>query len=101
MVCDKSQYHGARDYAILLCLLDSGIRASELCALDLIDVDVIKGDMLIRNGKGGKPRLVVIGKRACKALSLYLQFRHDNDPALWVSDDGCRLTYWGLNLFLK
>lgn len=100
-VCDKSQYHGARDYAIFLCLLDTGIRASEFCALNVNDVDVISGDVLIRNGKGGKPRLVVIGKRARKALRLYLRFRHDDDPALWVSDDGCRLTYWGLNLILK
>ncbi len=99
--CDNMTFHGVRDYAILLFLLDTGIRASELTALDLDDVDPIGGDVAIRHGKGGKPRMVVIGKRTRKAVRAYLKFRSDTEYAMWVTDEGNRLTYWGLNLILK
>jgi len=100
-VCDASQFHGARDYAVLLFLLDTGIRASELISLDLDDVDPIGGDVVIRKGKGGKPRIVLIGKRTRKAVRQYLRFRSDDEDAAWVTENGDRLTYWGLNLILK
>ena len=99
--CDNITFHGARDYAILLFLLDTGIRASELIALDLEDVDPIGGDVMIRKGKGGKPRIVLIGKRTRKAVRQYLRFRSDDENAAWVTENGDRLTYWGLNLILK
>ena len=99
--CDLTEFYGARDYAIFLFLLDTGIRASELTALDIDDVDAILGDVNIRHGKGGKPRMVVIGKRTRKAVRSYLKFRNDTEYAMWVTDDGDRLTYWGLNLILK
>lgn len=100
-VCDSATFHGARDTAIIYFLLDSGLRAAELCALDIDDVDPIVGDVLVRNGKGGKPRTVMVGKRTRKAVRTYLRFRNDNEDALWVTEDGDRLTYWGLNLILK
>lgn len=72
-----------------------------LCALDIDDVDAIQGDVLIRNGKGGKPRMVIIGKRTRKALRFYLRFRIDDNDAMWVTDEGNRLSYFTLNLILK
>ncbi|MGI6249898.1 MAG: tyrosine-type recombinase/integrase [Anaerolineaceae bacterium] len=99
--CDTSTFHGARDAAILLFLLDTGVRAFELCALDVDDVDAVSGDVIIRSGKGGKPRMVVAGRRTRKALRTYLRMRDDDEPAMWVDDSGNRLTYWGVNLILK
>ena len=99
--CDVTEFYGARDYAIFLFLLDTGIRASELTALDIDDVDAILGDVNIRHGKGGKPRMVVIGKRTRKAVRSYLKFRNDTEYALWVTNEGTRLTYWGLVMILK
>lgn len=100
-VCDTTTFYGARDYAIFLFLLDTGIRASELLALDLDDVDAILGDVNIRHGKGDKPRMVVIGKRTRKAVRSYLKFRNDTEYALWITDEGTRLTYWGLVMIVK
>lgn len=57
-----------RDRAIVLVLLDSGIRASELCALKVKDYDSARGRIHVRHGKGDKARVVVIGVRAQKAL---------------------------------
>lgn len=53
-----------RDRAILLFLLDTGVRASEFLAINLSDVNQVLGDILIRKGKGNKPRTVYIGKQS-------------------------------------
>lgn len=63
---------GARDRAILEVLYASGLRVSELCQLSIEDVD----DHYIRiKGKGGKERMVPIGKKAIMAIDRYLNFR--------------------------
>ena len=101
-VCDASSFCGARDHAIILFLLDTGLRASELCSLDVDDLDVVGGSVLVRSGKGGKPRIALIGKRTRKAVRSYLLLRPEVlTDALWLTDDGDRLSYWSLNLMLK
>lgn len=92
-----NDFHGARDRAILLALLDTGARASELCSMNLSDYNQITGEILIRQGKGRKTRTVYLGKKSRKALRCYLKFRHDNSFALLVSKNGERISYWGLN----
>lgn len=62
----------ARNYAIVVLLLDSKIRNSELLGLTLEDVDFSRGEILIRRGKGGKVRCVSISEIAVTALKLYL-----------------------------
>ncbi|MCB9150215.1 MAG: tyrosine-type recombinase/integrase [Caldilineaceae bacterium] len=64
-----------RDKAILLVLLDTGIRASELCNLMLYDYDDQRGRLHIQHGKGDKPRAVYLGDRARKAIWRYLAER--------------------------
>jgi integrase/recombinase XerD len=54
--CERGKFTGERDRAILLFLLDTGVRAGELLALDKIDVDILTGDALIRKSKSRKPR---------------------------------------------
>lgn len=69
---DQTHRKGARDLGILEVLYASGLRVSELCGLTLGDVD----DEYIRiRGKGGKERLVPIGRKAIKAIDRYLHFR--------------------------
>jgi integrase/recombinase XerD len=58
---------GNRDKPILLILLDTGLRASELCALRIGDVDMKTSKIIIRPGvegkaKGRKSRSVFLGK---------------------------------------
>lgn len=64
-----------RDRALILILVDSGIRASELCALRVGDYDHKIGRLLIRHGKGDKSRAVYLGFTARAALWRYLQAR--------------------------
>jgi len=95
--CHKGEFYGDRDKAILLALLDTGARASEFCNINLDDINQITGEILIRQGKGHKPRFVYLGQKARKAVRIYLRHRQDNNPALWTTHEGERLTYWGLN----
>ncbi len=71
-----------RDVAMLLTLLDTGIRASELCALKVEDVDLKLGKVEIKHGvlggaKGSKGRTVYLGKGSRRALWRYLAGRED------------------------
>ena len=63
---------GKRDRAILESLYGAGMRISELVNLDLDDVDLDEGTVLIRSGKGGKSRRVPIGRAARAALGDYV-----------------------------
>lgn len=99
--CQRDKFTGARDYAALLALMDTGARASEFCAMDLGDFNSVTGAILVRAGKGGKPRMTYLGKKSRQSLRAYLKHRKDNNPALWVTDDGERLTYWGLREILR
>ena len=64
----------ARDRALLELLYATGLRVSELVALDLADVD-LPSRQLRTLGKGKKERIVPFGEKAAKALREYLQGR--------------------------
>ena len=88
-VCDRRTLVGARDRAIVITLLDSGLRASELCGLTLADMD---GEFLRVNGKGDKERLVPLGREARRAIMAYLRKRPDDGPPwLFLSRKGVAL----------
>ncbi len=61
-----------RDHAILELLYGSGIRVSELCGLDIDDLDLDRGTARVL-GKGAKERIVPYGTPARDALSAYLR----------------------------
>ena len=84
-ICERGKFIGDRDLAILLCLLDTGARANELLNIDLDDLNQASGTILIRKGKGGKPREVYLGKQSRKMLRKYLKNRIDDCHALWVT----------------
>ena len=94
-----------RDRAIVLLLLDTGIRASELCALQWEDFDAATGHIAVRRGKGGKPRTVRVEKATTRALLRYRLERVDLEPdapllAVGTGDDARPLTRRGLALLL-
>jgi integrase/recombinase XerD len=98
-ICKKGTFIGDRDTSILLCLLDTGARANEFLDINIEDVNQTCGDILIRHGKGHKPRIVYIGKQSRRALRKYLKHREDHNPALWVTHpryDLERIRYDGL-----
>lgn len=97
--CDKS-ITGMRDRAIFLALLDTGMRAGELLELDLDDIDLTTGATTIRHSKSRKPRTVYFSQPSRRALRAYLKMRSDDNAALWVTEPGTRLGYWGLRTLL-
>lgn len=70
-----------RDRAIILTLLDSGLRASELCDLTIADYDQKRGRLHVRHGKGDKQRMVFLGMRSQKALWRFLADSTQRVPA--------------------
>lgn len=87
---------GKRDRAIMLTLLDSGLRANELLSTKLADYDQLIGQIFVAKGKGRKPRTVFLGEKSRRAVRQYLKLRHDSCPFLWITDSGEKLSYWGL-----
>ncbi len=64
-----------RDRAILVTLVDTGVRSSELCNLKVGDFDVTRDQLRIRQGKGAKDRFVYVGQASRKAIWKYLSTR--------------------------
>jgi len=99
--CKGQNIFSLRDKAIFLCLLDTGARAQEFCNINLADLDLDTGSIVIRMGKGRKPRTVFIGKKSKKAVRAYLRERKDKCPVLFASQTDERLTYDGLAQILE
>ena len=95
-----------RDLAMLDLLYATGMRVSELTALDLEDVDVSDGYVRCF-GKGGKERIVPIHRGAVELLKSYIQEARPvlagskTPTALFLNRRGNRLTRQGFWLILK
>jgi integrase/recombinase XerD len=75
---------GLRDRAILETFYSTGIRRMELVHLRRYDVDVDRGTLLVRQGKGHRDRMVPIGERALQWIDKYFS---DARPHLVVEPD--------------
>lgn len=80
---DVRTLRGLRDKAILETLFSTGLRISELCALNRY-INLERGEVSVR-GKGDKIRLVFFSPRAATAINDYLAKREDAEEALFVS----------------
>jgi len=72
-----------RDRAIILTIFSTGLRVSELTALDIKNVNLDTQEFAIL-GKGRKVRVVYLTEWACDALRAYLAKRTDHFPALFL-----------------
>ncbi|MPZ60226.1 MAG: tyrosine-type recombinase/integrase [Propionibacteriales bacterium] len=86
--CDAT-FLGLRDAAIIRLMLATGLRRTEVCMLDVDDIDISHGEAAVL-GKGGKRRVVAFGgSRLPLALSRYVRARRRHlgaaDPALFLS----------------
>ena len=95
---------GVRDRAMLELLYAAGLRVSELCQLELSDLNLELGVLRV-TGKGGRQRLVPVGKSALAAVHEYLEtarpglLRGRGSRYLFVTSRGGRLTrqaFWKL-----
>jgi len=51
---DRTKFTGLRDYTLMLVLLDTGVRLSELVDIKLVDIRMPENEIIITHGKGGK-----------------------------------------------
>ncbi len=91
----------ARDKAIILFMIDTGLRRAELCNLNWGDVNLNSGTIIVRRGKGKKARSVGIGNKTRRTLLAYGRHykREDNDP-VFTTYSGKRLSPEGLRSFI-
>lgn len=68
----QSGENWARNYAIVVLLLDGKIRNGELLDMKLSDIDFEYGEVVIRRGKGNKYRVVTLNDVSLSAIMLYL-----------------------------
>ena len=90
---------GARDRAIMETLYSTGIRVSELVALNMDDIDFL-GEVIHVRGKGKKERITPIGTSALQTIQHYMEFRNKraqnnsnfDTKVLFVNKHGRRLS---------
>lgn len=95
---DAKTLKGLRSRAIFETMYSTGIRVSELAGLNVFDVDLNKRTVKVK-GKGGKERIVPIGKKAINSIKNYLEkieeekryIINKNSP-LFLNNKGGRLS---------
>ena len=100
--CDGPGFSERRDKAIMMLLIDSGMRRSELAGLKVEDVD-FEHNVAVVMGKGRRPRACPFGRKAAQALDRYLRARAKHrdaeTPWVWVGHRG-KMTPAGIYMVL-
>jgi site-specific recombinase XerD len=93
---DETTFTGLRNRTIVHLAFDTGMRLQEMRGLDVEDVDLAEGFILVR-GKGRKERHVPFGRESKKTLWRYLKqrARRAREAALFLNRSGYRLGYNG------
>jgi integrase/recombinase XerD len=102
---DEKKPQGLRDRAMLEVLYGSGLRVSELVSLRPADVNLGEGFLICR-GKGGKERIVPLGREACSSVGRYLRevrprFESGPSPFLFLTRRGKEFTRQGFWKLLR
>ncbi|MGE3617931.1 MAG: tyrosine-type recombinase/integrase, partial [Gemmatimonadales bacterium] len=95
----SGKFGDLRDLAMIELFYSSGLRLSELAGADVVDLDLLSNQIRVR-GKGRKERIVPVGRKAERALRVYLDAREEllasakggDRRALFLSPRGRRLT---------
>lgn len=98
--CAGKEFRDRRDEAIIRFMLEAIVRAGEVVAMGVDDIDLTAGVAIVRRGKGGKGRAVPFGPQTGRAIDRYLRMRRTHrladTPVLWLGDRGKGFTYQGL-----
>jgi integrase/recombinase XerD len=102
---DGKKPRGLRDRAMLEVLYGSGLRVSELASLKLAEINLEDGFLVCR-GKGGKERIVPLGRSSCNAVKRYLAevrplLEHGGREELFLSRRGRPFTRQGVWKLLR
>jgi site-specific recombinase XerD len=90
-----------KERAIIEILLSSGVRVSEMCALNIDDVNIHDKTVYVRHGKGDKARMTYIDDLTVMHLRHYLSIRKDDCEALLLSCRKTRLSCGGAEHIVK
>lgn len=71
---DMSTYHGYRDRVLLEFMYATGVRSQEVRKAKLEDIDTAQQIFHVREGKGGKERMVPLGGGLCTLMDQYVHF---------------------------
>ncbi len=103
--CAGKEFLDRRDEAVVRLMAETGIRTGEALALTVGDVDLARGLVTIRRGKGGKGRIAPFGPQTGQAIDRYLRVRRTHrladTAALWLGGGNRTLAYHGLDKALK
>jgi len=100
LLCGDGTKTGVRNKAMVLVLLDTGLRLSELVRIQVDDIDIKRGIITVM-GKGAKQRVVGICKATIKAIIEYYESSAGEHPQLWLTEEGKPLTYEGISSIFK
>jgi len=96
--CRNRLKTGLRDRAIILLLLDTGIRASELCSIRIKD---IKPNGIYVRGKGSKDRIVPLSEPTRSVLLEHIGNRKDPEDFVFKTEQGHNLVRDALRLIIR
>lgn len=99
-VCPLNRFTGVRGAAMIWLLWGTGMRFTELGQLMLADLDWKKEHIRVF-GKGRKERYVEFPDQARRMVWRYLQFRHDDLPELWLTEERTPLQLPGVRHVLR
>ena len=90
--CEGRDFDARRDMAVLRMLIDTGMRRREMGSVRLEDIDRPYTLIRVPDGKGGRGRVCVYGRKAAQALDRYLRVRlrtrHADSEWLWIGHRG-------------
>ncbi|OGA23838.1 MAG: recombinase XerD [Betaproteobacteria bacterium RIFCSPLOWO2_02_FULL_67_26] len=105
--CDVATPLGLRNRAMFETFYSTGIRKFELINLKLYDVDLERGTVMVRAGKGARDRIVPVGERACAWIDKYLRdvrpelVTGRDDATLFLHEHGCAFPVTSLGDLVK
>jgi len=89
--CEGRDFTSRRDTAVILLLVDTGMRRAECVRMSIDDVDLDQRIVWVL-GKGRRPRALPIGRKTAQALDRYLRVRERHRlahlPHVWVGRNG-------------
>lgn len=95
---EKNEKKKVRDMAICRLMSQAGLRVQEVTDLNIVDICIEKRreNVTVRDGKGGKFRIVPLNKDLIESLELWIEYRKENDfgenEPLFLSERKTRLT---------
>ena len=103
--CTGKEFMDRRDEAIVRLMIETGLRAGEVIAMQVADIDLQQGRATVRRGKGGKGRVVPFGAQTATAVDRYMRARRAHrlsaSNSLWLGGGGQTFSYPGFNRALK